>query len=250
MKVNKGEGLVSINLSVQEDRFSRSGEKKKEENEKSKSVYAGNINLIQNDKIAEKKIKAQRDALKTIMDVFTSDQGVDTQQKESKNRISELEETRKKALEEIKKLDELGEQKDIDEMKDVWKRRYDDAGKEIKETRESIVEVELERLKSSPMVKAAKTADSILDSANKEIIDMLKQEAIDHIDKTLEENKKKAEQEDATNESKDTNKFGVDESNDVSEMNNKQNELSAEIKKLQKKLLEEDLKGIKVDKKS
>ena len=32
MKVNKGEGLVSINLSVQEDRFSRSGEKKKEEN--------------------------------------------------------------------------------------------------------------------------------------------------------------------------------------------------------------------------
>lgn len=51
-----------------------------------------------------------------------------------------------------------------------------------------------ERLKSDPMLDAKKTADSIIASANEEIIGMAMQEAKEHIDEKMEEAEEKAEE--------------------------------------------------------
>lgn len=260
MKVSKGEGSMSINLTVQEDKINRTGEKQEKKNKKANSIYAGNMNLMQSDKIAEKKIKAKREALKTIMDTFASEHELDTWQEESQKQIDELVVSRQEALNEMGKLDELKDLSmlNLGEMKEVWKERYDSAGDEINGIRASIVNVKLERLKSSPMVAATKAADEIMEAASKEIIGMLQQEAIDHIDETLENNKKKAEEqskkkeekESAKNDSKMETKTEMDKTESFTELEKLQNELSGEIKKLQNKLLDEDIKGLKVNKRT
>ncbi len=76
--------------------------------------------------------------------------------------------------------------------------------KEIREAKKGIIEenaiirgIQLERLKSSPMVDAVKEADSMLDAASEEITGMLLDEAKEHIDdkakEKQEETEKKAE---------------------------------------------------------
>lgn len=54
--------------------------------------------------------------------------------------------------------------------------------------------IKLERLKSDPMVGAQKEAEAAKKAANDEIIGMLVNEAVDHMDEKLEENEEKAEE--------------------------------------------------------
>lgn len=54
--------------------------------------------------------------------------------------------------------------------------------------------VKLERLKTHAMVDAQKAAESIMDAANKEIVGMAIQEGMDHIDEKMEEAGEKAEE--------------------------------------------------------
>lgn len=54
--------------------------------------------------------------------------------------------------------------------------------------------IKLERLKSDPMVEAQKEAEATKKAANDEIIGMLVNEAVDHMDEKLEENEEKAEE--------------------------------------------------------
>lgn len=71
-----------------------------------------------------------------------------------------------------------------DEMKEAEKGMKDDVA--------NIKAIRLERLKSDPMVEAEKNADEIMENASKEIIGLLKQEAMDNIDKKKEEAEEKA----------------------------------------------------------
>lgn len=56
-----------------------------------------------------------------------------------------------------------------------------------------IKQILLEKLKSNPMLDAQKTAEELMEAANEDIIGMLTQEAVDHIDEELEEAEEKAE---------------------------------------------------------
>ena len=62
----------------------------------------------------------------------------------------------------------------------------------MKEDVAKIKAIRLERLKSDPMVEAEKNADQIMENASKEIIGLLKQEAIDNMDEKQQEAEEKA----------------------------------------------------------
>lgn len=75
---------------------------------KSKTVFAGNLNMGQNPILAKKQ-KAQREAMKMISDVFQSDLKTDEEQK---NRLNHIEELKKENAESKTQL------KDIQDMQD------------------------------------------------------------------------------------------------------------------------------------
>lgn len=83
---------------------------------------------------------------------------------------------------------------ELDEMAKKWKADLKDANDAMKDDISDIKAIAIERLKSSPMVDAQKTADAIEASANEEIIGMAMQQAKDHIDEKMEEAEEKAEE--------------------------------------------------------
>ena len=82
---------------------------------------------------------------------------------------------------------------EIYDMAKKWKMDLKDANDAMKDDISDIKAIGLERLKSSPMVDAQKTADAIEASANEEIIGMAMQQAKEHIDEKMEEFEEKAE---------------------------------------------------------
>lgn len=145
--------------------------------------------------------------------------------------------------------------------------------------------IKLERLKSDPMVEAQKEAEATKKAANDEIIGMLVNEAVDHIDEKLEENEEKAEEAsekkeeqeeqlddmkeqrsvqealiEGTKEAAEKAKAEVDrnqtpdiELGDILEITKgagQSSEVQQSLEEIKNnmKLLEADLKGIKVDK--
>lgn len=145
--------------------------------------------------------------------------------------------------------------------------------------------VKLERLKTHTMVDAQKAAESIMDAANKEIMGMAAQEGMDHIDEKMEEAEEKAEENMEKKEEREEllqkqqemralqEAFieGTKEAIERAEAEHRQNEASdieitdivelikhhgdaanqvqSDLKDIQSsmKVLEADLKGIKVD---
>ena len=102
--------------------------------------------------------------------------------------------------ERLRQIDEAGmteyqqRSMDLDKSGDEYRKtiRVNDA--HILEENAIIRNVKLERLKSSPMVKATKAADEIMDAASDEIKGMLMQEAKEHVEEVQEEEQKKAEE--------------------------------------------------------
>lgn len=70
----------------------------------------------------------------------------------------------------------------------------EDADKQIMDDTANISAIQKERLKHHPMIDATKQADAIKGAANKEIIGMLMDQAKDHIDEMMEEIKEKADE--------------------------------------------------------
>ena len=73
-----------------------------------------------------------------------------------------------------------------------FRKELKEAQKGMKEDVAKIKAIRLERLKSDPMVEAEKNADQIMENASKEIIGLLKQEAIDNMDEKQQEAEEKA----------------------------------------------------------
>lgn len=195
---------------------------------------------------------------------------------EEKEKLKEIDE--KPLTEYQKRVLELNEQAVVD------KKTIKDSKQMVMNEIANIQNIEMERLKTHPMVDASKTASAILEAANKEIIGMLQDEVKDSIDEQMEENEKKAEetsekkeeQEEKLEDIKEMHKWqqaiieGTKEAverakaeerkNDapdiqIDEMiglvkNNKQSEStkqSLEDIKNSMKIVEADLKGIEVD---
>ncbi len=75
-----------------------------------------------------------------------------------------------------------------------FKKQIRDAESEMKADTAAVHSIEKERLKHNPMLKAQQAADGIMDAANAEIKGMLVQEAVDHIDEAAGEAEEKAEE--------------------------------------------------------
>lgn len=128
----------------------------------------------------------------------------------------------------------------------------------------TIKSIELERLKSDPMVKAQKAADEVMEQASDQIIGMLMEEAKDHIDEEMEEKKEAAEEAEEKKEEQEERIEKQDEKKEQEEKLREQikestelvtksddlmDDIQREVKKIldDMKLLEEDLKGAAVD---
>lgn len=145
--------------------------------------------------------------------------------------------------------------------------------------------IKQERLKTHPMIDAQKAAEAIMDAANKEIVGMTVQEGMDHLDEKMEEAEEKAEEnmekkeekEELLEEQKEMRVLqeafieGTREAIERAEAEHRQNEapdieitdmvdmikhrgdsanqVQSDLKDIQNsmKVLEADLKGIKVD---
>ncbi len=74
------------------------------------------------------------------------------------------------------------------------KKQIADASKQMVEDTSAINAMKLERLKENPVLDAKNAADEIMEAANQEIIGMAVQEAKEHIDEKMEEAQEKAEE--------------------------------------------------------
>ena len=189
----------------------------KAENENRNTFFAGNTNLA-NDPIAQKRKEAQEKAMKVVSDAWESDKVIDKSIEDRQNHYNEMLTVKEEAQSKINDINDqikiLKEEYGItEEMKSkdwpqeyrdrylelakqasVFKEQIYDADKFMKDDIADIKAITIERLKSSPMVDAQKTADAIKASANEEIIGMAMQQAKEHIDEKMEEAEEKAEE--------------------------------------------------------
>lgn len=105
--------------------------------------------------------------------------------------------------EEQKRLEEIGKQErteyqsqvlEMDEAKDYYRDIIEKNDREIGMENAIIRGIGLERLKREPMLEAQKEADAIKEAANEEIIGMLVEEGMNHIDEEQDEREEKAEE--------------------------------------------------------
>ncbi len=213
-------------------------------------IYAGDLKL-NNDTILGKKIKAQKNALKTLMDQFGNERKTDKMVTDLLDKQQQLSEDKKYYNDTIKSLEQNSqelmdsygitedseEQKNLiktedqymglylksiqnpdkmseeekaklqsvfdsltdyqkeafhnDAMKEIWQKRASDASNKIESIDYTITAINLERLKTHPMVDAQKEAEDIIQDSSKDIINTLIQEAKDEVDKEIEENEEK-----------------------------------------------------------
>ncbi len=93
---------------------------KSEKQQKKGSIYAGNLNMMnQQDDIAMKHVQAQKKAMKSILDQFTKDGAIDDNLAARRIHQSELANEAKAAQEEVGKIQDLRQQlKDSNEIDD------------------------------------------------------------------------------------------------------------------------------------
>ena len=179
--------------------------------------------------------------------------------------------------EEQKRLDNMGKlteyQKQSMELyaqADYWKTQMSDNQDKISSSTAVIRNVKVERLKSQAMAKAEQTKEDMMDAASKEAVSMLvddcKQQIDDKADEVQEAAKERKEEEkeeekriEAAKENKSETEAAVENNREKIADMTKQftdsediaQDMDSEIKKMleEQKLLEEDLKGLAVNKK-
>lgn len=260
---------------------------------KNGAVKGSDLNLLQ-DPIEEKKKKAMEDAMEFIKNQFKSDGKIDEVLDECRDTIKTSKAAAEEASQQLgeieKQKEELGEMyadkedeeyktrlSELNEEAAHWKKQYKDAHDIIGAATRGVKAIKLETLKHHGMVDAGKAEDAMLKAASDEIIGMLKDEAIDKIDKDMDEVIEEAEEakeekvkEDAERDeiryerekqaqeieedieerkkrAKETNP--IPDRIDVSELLNRQQEIATNTQKIleEQKLLAEDIKGIVTD---
>ena len=182
--------------------------------------FAGSLNN-NIDPIAQKKQQAQKQALKVVSDAFAADRKLDTEMAEREAKIKELRAENleaKRALQDLEaqkqglgKAYGLGEEGLSDEdwnildkgcetpsdLTDEEKVRF----QEMKEQglteyygRCKDIDDLAEPYKQNPMIAAQEEAEAIMDAAREEIIGMIKDEGMDHVDEELQEKVEQAQE--------------------------------------------------------
>ncbi|MCM1045608.1 MAG: hypothetical protein NC417_08870 [Candidatus Gastranaerophilales bacterium] len=255
---------MTIYMGQDERVLRRQAENASKEDKSSKSISAVGLLNGRTDTILMRKQLAQKQAMKIVQDTFASEEKIDMDQDLRRENVKEL----KKQLNEIKEniaaqdFGDVPEEELTAEMKaqrdqaiEEYQRQASQLENQIEAQNMAIRDTKLERLKKSPMLKAEKEADAVLEAANDEILGMLIQEGKDHIDEEME---KKEEQQEKIEEKKEAEEAVIekrqereDELEELTEAvqdsgtDDVQKELEDMLEKL--KLIEEDLKGVSVD---
>jgi len=249
-------------------------------------VFAGNTSVKNplNTQMEEKRATAMEKAKKLLGDVFAAEKSVDDDLAERANRIKESEQTivdankKLKALEKEKEklIEEYGitGEETEEELPAEYKMRRDElnryakpypeiieeARKVINEEQKIIAAIEVERLKTDPMVEASKEAEKLLDSAEEEIADMVMDAAVEQVkeqaDKAKETQKEleeKEELEEAKRKEREERRKEVELSEvpvqELLQLEQVRGEMKQEVDQMltELKLLAEDIKGSMVD---
>lgn len=280
MKVNQQITLFAGAQDTMEGGAAQSAGKNQE---KRKTVFAGGLNQEKpfRDRVAEKKEQARQNAMKIVNDAFAGDKVIDDDLESRREHIRQMTKERARILEEKQNVTAQQEslEKDLEEgyiteeeygqMKaELCKAENDCLGRldentnAVKAEDAAIRSTKIAQLKKSPMVKAQKLAEEELQAARDEIVDMAKEEGIEHIDEEAEEREKKAEEFKEEQEKKEEfiekqkekreeeeiriEELGQEEMYTVVEGDlDVQKEIKEMLRKM--KLLEEDLKGAAVD---
>ena len=255
------------------------------EQENRKTIFAGNLKNNQEgtlqDRISEKKAKAQEKAMKVVGEVFHTDLKIDESMEESRQHAKELTEEsrelqngledinrRQEVLEKAKENGEISEEQYLQDMENlkqerkVQEQKLAQAQGTIQGENASIRGTRIERLKHHAMADAQKQADEIMDAAEQEILGMAWQEGMDHVDgeaekreeqaeeikeereekkELLEKQKEKREEEEAWIEELSPEEF--------SDLTKSAEDVQKEVQDILRKmnLLDEDIKGAAVD---
>ncbi len=249
-------------------------------------LFAGNIGM-QNPldaQIEEKRTTAMEKAKKLLSDVFVAEKSIDDDLAERANRIKESEQAIVDANKELHALEEekekLKEQYGItgeeteEELSEEYKMQRDEltrygepyhqtigeSKKVIEEERRIISAIEVERLKSDPMVGAAEQAEEILNSAEEEIAGMVADAAVEYMQEKTEEAKEKQEAEEEKAELEEAKRKEREERRKEAELpdvpmqellnlEQARGEMKQEVDAMltEMKLLAEDIKGSLVD---
>lgn len=242
-------------------------ENAKQNQKTGKSFFAGDMNLAK-DPIAQRREQAQKEAMKLVKDTFNRDLETEQGLEDGKNDAVQLRAEAKEAGEEIAQIEQMKkEMKEIsdpeeykemeaqyDEMQTILKGRQNRALNGANQINKSVAGMEIELLKSNPMLEAQNAADKIEESANGEILAMLKGEVIDNIDKKQEEAEEKQEkikeekekEEELTQTKENTEEIVPEQVQDIPKANDDLQKKLDEILEKQK-LLKSDLVGITVD---
>lgn len=174
---------------------------------------------------------------------------------------------------------------ELNDREGVWEQREKEARLNMGNMLEDIKDINLARLQSSPMQDAKHTADSIMDAASKEIMGMIVKDTKEKVDETMEETKEKVEEnaekkeeqeeelaeikmeraiqramiegtQDAVREAEaeikknNTPDVATDEISKVTQQSSNMGDAQQKLQEImhEMKLIESDLKGIKVDK--
>ena len=279
--IHAGKAVKSLFVTNENAAARRQAEK--EDNNRRSTVFAGNIG-VRPDSITIKKKQAQKQAMKVLMDTFDSEKKMDQSMDDVSAQMQELKDANvgyHKELEQIRgEKQELMERYGVTEDSTEYPEEYQQQIQELEERQNlysgyikrndasiigisrSLGDMNIERLKSNPMVKAEKESEEILEAANKAIYGELVNEAKKHIEEKMEEAKEKAEklaekkeEEEERLEKKEEKEEKLEDAQnkETIETLNSYNDPDPQIKKEideildELKLIQEDLKGVKVD---
>lgn len=286
MRVNESVSVFAgRDENVKSQREMPQGKKSDDKNGKElKSISASDLTLQGQDEAVIKKLQARKQAMKIVMDQFSRDDETDMKVKELSERNKELDGNILNSMNEIDKIEENrntaaeaygidletykkgtneefdNTMRDLDEQKGALDNKINEYKKEMYENSAYIDSVSKARLKGAPMLDAQKTAEKITDSASKEIIGILINDAKDHVDDEIEKKEEEAEKikekQEEQEEAKNNTSSAVsqkdpaaDSLGNIKKADTIQKKLEEEINNMinNKKILEEDLKGIVLD---
>lgn len=250
-----------------------------------KTVFAGDLMSRQGgtlqDRIAEKKAKAQEKAMKVVSDAFHGELKIDECIEESLQHIKELQEEhvelqdgmanidgRQETLDAARENGEISEEAYQEELEALNQERGAQMSKlaqnegQIMGENASVRGTRLERLKHRPMEKAWEQADAIMDAAGDEAISMAVQGGVDHMDEEMEKREEQAEKIEEEKEEKEKLLEKQKEREEkaetlledlspreFSDLTKSSDEVQKEVQDMLRKmnLLDEDIKGAAVD---
>lgn len=197
----------------------KDGENPDKDNKERKTIFAGDLQVNQTlqDRIQQRKEKAQQEAMKIVKDAWAGDKTLDRSMDESREHLRQLQEDNLYARTEINKVEKQRQElKEIYGVTDdtpyeetpleyrsrlmeldkyaqhnqevLWNNERD-----ILEENAIIRETKIERLKKHLMTDAQEQADEVLEAASDEIVGMVMEEAKEHLDEEQAKREEKAE---------------------------------------------------------